>query len=51
MPILAAAKNRVGIALHDNLILADTAETKICVLLTISTCSASACSNCRERPG
>lgn len=37
MPILAAAKKRVGNALHDNLILADAAETKICVLLSIST--------------
>jgi divalent metal cation (Fe/Co/Zn/Cd) transporter len=37
MPILALAKHRVGVALHDNLILADAAETKICVLLSIST--------------
>jgi divalent metal cation (Fe/Co/Zn/Cd) transporter len=37
MPILALAKNRVGVALRDNLILADAAETKICVLLSIST--------------
>jgi divalent metal cation (Fe/Co/Zn/Cd) transporter len=37
MPILAAAKKRVGVALHDNLILADAAETKICVLLSVST--------------
>jgi divalent metal cation (Fe/Co/Zn/Cd) transporter len=37
MPILAAAKTRIGTALHDNLILADAAETKICVLLSIST--------------
>ncbi len=37
MPILAFAKNRVGVALHDNLILADAAESKICVLLSIST--------------
>lgn len=37
MPLLAAAKRRVGIALHDNLILADAAQTKICVLLSVST--------------
>ncbi|OBI79743.1 cation diffusion facilitator family transporter [Mycobacterium sp. E740] len=37
MPVLAAAKKRVGIALKDNLILADAVETKICVLLSIST--------------
>ncbi|PJE08283.1 MAG: cation transporter [Mycobacterium sp.] len=37
MPILAAAKTRVGKALKDNLILADAVETKICVLLSIST--------------
>ncbi|MDY6869206.1 MAG: cation transporter [Actinomycetota bacterium] len=37
MPILAAAKTRVGNALKDNLILADAVETKICVLLSIST--------------
>lgn len=37
MPILAAAKRRVGLALRDNLILADAAETRICVLLSIST--------------
>lgn len=37
MPVLAAAKRRVGATLHDNLILADAAETKICVLLSIST--------------
>ncbi len=37
MPILAAAKTRVGNALKDNLILADAAQTKICVLLSIST--------------
>lgn len=34
---LAAAKTRVGRALRDNLILADAVETKICVLLSIST--------------
>lgn len=37
MPILAAAKMRVGRALGDQLILADAAETRICVLLSIST--------------
>ncbi|GAB3989476.1 cation diffusion facilitator family transporter [Nocardioides marmoraquaticus] len=38
MPILAAAKKRVGVALGgDPLILADAAETRICVLLSIST--------------
>ncbi len=37
MPVLAAAKKRVGVALQDNLILADAAQTKVCVLLSIST--------------
>ena len=37
MPILAAAKSRVGKRLHDPLILADAAETRFCVLLSIST--------------
>ena len=37
MPILAAAKKKVGTALGDNLILADAAETRICVLLSVST--------------
>ena len=38
MPVLAAAKRRVGQQLGgDRLILADAAETKICVLLSIST--------------
>ncbi|MCV7153601.1 MULTISPECIES: cation diffusion facilitator family transporter [Mycolicibacterium] len=37
MPVLAAAKKRVGQELNDNLILADAAETRICVLLSIST--------------
>lgn len=38
MPLLARAKRRVGQALGgDQLILADAAETKICVLLSIST--------------
>lgn len=38
MPLLAAAKQRVGEQLGgDRLILADAAETKICVLLSVST--------------
>ncbi|MDQ4138777.1 MAG: cation transporter [Actinomycetota bacterium] len=37
MPLLAAAKRRVGLRLGDNLILADAAETRICVLLSVST--------------
>jgi divalent metal cation (Fe/Co/Zn/Cd) transporter len=38
MPVLAAAKKKVGMALGgDPLILADAAETRICVLLSIST--------------
>jgi divalent metal cation (Fe/Co/Zn/Cd) transporter len=38
MPVLAAAKKRVAMALGgDPLILADAAETRICVLLSIST--------------
>ena len=37
MPVLAAAKRRVGMRLGDNLILADAAETRICVLLSVST--------------
>lgn len=37
MPVLAAMKKRVGTRLGDNLILADAAETRICVLLSIST--------------
>jgi divalent metal cation (Fe/Co/Zn/Cd) transporter len=37
MPLLAAAKTRVGRRLGDNLILADAAETRICVLLSVST--------------
>jgi divalent metal cation (Fe/Co/Zn/Cd) transporter len=38
MPLLARAKRRVGEQLGgDQLILADAAETKICVLLSIST--------------
>jgi divalent metal cation (Fe/Co/Zn/Cd) transporter len=37
MPVLAAAKTRVGRRLGDNLILADAAETRICVLLSAST--------------
>ncbi len=37
MPVLAAAKRRVGNRLGDRLILADAAETRICVLLSLST--------------
>ncbi|PFG17943.1 cation efflux family protein [Propionicimonas paludicola] len=38
MPLLAAAKRRVGVALGgDPLILADAAETRICVWLSVST--------------
>jgi divalent metal cation (Fe/Co/Zn/Cd) transporter len=37
MPLLAEAKRRVGVALADPLILADAAETRICVLLSVST--------------
>ncbi|HSN44477.1 MAG TPA: cation transporter [Propionibacteriaceae bacterium] len=37
MPLLAAAKVRVGRRLRDPLILADAAETRICVLLSLST--------------
>ncbi len=37
MPLLAAAKTRVGRQLSDPLILADAAETRICVLLSVST--------------
>ena len=38
MPLLAAAKRRVGMQLGgDRLILADAAETRICVLLSVST--------------
>jgi divalent metal cation (Fe/Co/Zn/Cd) transporter len=37
MPLLAAAKARVGRRLGDNLVLADAAETRICVLLSVST--------------
>lgn len=38
MPLLAAAKKRIGMALGgDPLILADAAETRICVLLSVST--------------
>lgn len=37
MPFLAIMKKRVGTKLADNLILADAAETRICVLLSIST--------------
>lgn len=37
MPVLARAKRRVGLALGDRLILADAAETRICLLLSVST--------------
>lgn len=37
MPILATMKKRVGTTLGDSLILADAAETRICVLLSVST--------------
>lgn len=37
MPLLAAAKMKVGHQLSDPLILADAAETRICVWLSIST--------------
>jgi divalent metal cation (Fe/Co/Zn/Cd) transporter len=37
MPMLAAMKKRVGTQLGDKLILADAAETRICVLLSLST--------------
>ena len=37
MPVLAAAKRRIGVRLADDLILADAAETRICVLLSVST--------------
>ena len=37
MPVLAAAKRRVGLRLGDNLILADAAETRVCVLLSAAT--------------
>lgn len=37
MPVLAAWKMRVGRRLGDRLILADAAETRICVLLSFST--------------
>lgn len=38
MPLLAVAKRRVGLALGgDPLILADAAETRVCVLLSVST--------------
>jgi divalent metal cation (Fe/Co/Zn/Cd) transporter len=37
MPILAAMKKQVGTLLGDKLILADAAETRICILLSAST--------------
>ena len=39
MPFLARAKRQVGEALGDRLILADAAETRLCVLLSVSTLS------------
>ncbi|WP_167508873.1 hypothetical protein [Kocuria rosea] len=38
MPVMAAAQEKAGTALSDNLILADTAKTRTCVLLSVSTC-------------
>lgn len=37
MPALAVLKTRIGRRLDDDLILADAAETRICVLLSVST--------------
>ncbi|MCJ7827150.1 MAG: cation transporter [Demequinaceae bacterium] len=37
MPVLAARKRAVGLALRDKLILADAAETRVCVYLSAST--------------
>lgn len=37
MPVLAAAKYRVGRALGDPLVLADAAETRVCVWLSVAT--------------
>ncbi len=37
MPVLAAAKRRVGTALRDPLVLADAAETMLCLWLGLST--------------
>lgn len=37
MPVLATVKMRIGRRLSDRLILADAAETRVCVLLSIST--------------
>ncbi len=37
MPVLAAVKKKAGTALGDDLILAGAAETRICVLLSVST--------------
>jgi divalent metal cation (Fe/Co/Zn/Cd) transporter len=37
MPVLATMKRRVGLRLRDKLILADAAETRICILLSAST--------------
>ena len=52
MPLLARAKRRVGDQLGgDPLILADAAETRICVLLSVSTCSVSSSSLSPEPRG
>lgn len=51
MPVLAAAKTRVGKALKDNLILADAVATKICVLLSVSTLLGVGFSNRPAQPG
>jgi divalent metal cation (Fe/Co/Zn/Cd) transporter len=37
MPVLVVLKRRVGKALNDPLILADAAETRLCILLSVST--------------
>lgn len=37
MPLLAGAKRRVGVALNDPLILSDAAETRVGILLSVST--------------
>ena len=37
MPILVVLKRRVGKALNDPLILADAAETRLCIMLSVST--------------
>ena len=37
MPVLARAKRKIGEQMGDPLVLADAAETRICVLLSVST--------------